>query len=270
MITTELSKTTHSATGVVKAFIVEDEPRGMANLKNLLASHCPKVQVIGEAASIEEGKTLFRNPDFKPDVAFLDIALPDGLVFSLLDSLRPLDFEIIFITAYDQHAIKACEYSSIGYILKPINPDDLVHAINRIRVSNKRMIEQRLDLFSSQMSSTSTNAFDKISVSAVDGIHFIKITDIIRFAADDSYTKIHLQKGDPIIVPKTIKFYEELLEDQNFIRVHKSHVINMNYMVKVVKKDGGYVIMSDGEKIEIAKRRRAYFMEQLKRRGLGF
>lgn len=270
MTTTELSKNTQSLTGVVNAIIVEDEDKGTVNLKNLLNAYCPNVNVIGVATSIEKGKALFSNHNLKPDLAFLDIELPDGLVFSLLDSLRPLDFEVIFTTAFNDHAIKACEYSSIGYILKPINPDELVQAINRIRISNKRMIEQRLELFSNQLSGGNANAFDKISVSALDGIHFIKITDIIRFSADDSYTNIHLQNGDPIIVPKTIKFYEELLEDKNFIRIHKSHVINMNYMTKVVKKDGGYVIMADGAKIEIAKRRRAYFMDQLKRRGLGF
>ena len=112
---------------MVKAVIVEDEVKGLNNLKNLLEQYCPEVKVIGEAGNVDQGVKLLKSK--KPDLAFLDISLPDGLVFQLLNEVRPIDFEVIFVTAYEEYAIKACEYSSIGYILKPIDPDELREAV---------------------------------------------------------------------------------------------------------------------------------------------
>ncbi|TAK49614.1 MAG: response regulator transcription factor [Saprospiraceae bacterium] len=248
---------------MVNAIIVEDELKSMNNLKNLLSQHCPEVKVIGEATNIEQGLKLFLGASPKPNVAFLDISLPDGLVFKMLDELRPIDFEVIFITAFNEHAIKACQYSSIGYILKPINPDSLVQAVNRIRISEANQIGQRLDLFSQQL--RYPNSFEKISVSAIDGIYFVNIKDIVRFEAEDNYTHIFLVGGGKITVSKTIKAYEDMLINSHFYRVHKRHVINLNFMRKLVKGDGGYLVMEDGIKIEVSRRRRPAFMEQMRR-----
>ncbi len=267
MNTLELSKTVSSSTETIHAVIIEDEDRGIANLQNLLAEHCPQVKVVGIARSNEEGKILFENLKVRPDVAFLDISLPDGLVFSLLDNLKPLSFEVIFVTAYGNHAIKACEYSSIGYVLKPINPNDLIEAVKRIRLHESRQMEQRLEVFKNQLQQP--NTFDKMVVTTLDGYELISYSDIIRLSGEDNYTRIHLKGKEPILVSKTIKFFEEILENKNFFRVHKSHIINLNYISKVVRGDGGYVIMSDGVKIVIAKRRRTYFMEMLKSLGTG-
>ena len=251
-------------TSVINAIIIEDEMRSMNNLKNLLGSHCPEVNLIGDASTIENGLKLFGKQAKKPDLAFLDISLPDGLVFKMLDQLRPIDFEIIFITAYNEHAIKACEYSSIGYILKPINPDELVQAVSRVRVSHgKDKMEQRLEIFNKQLNNT--NAFEKMSISAIDGIYFVNIKDIVRFEAEDNYTHIFLQGGDRITASRTIKAYEDMLTSMNFYRVHKRHVINLNYMRKFIKGDGGYLVMDDGKKIEVSRRRRPAFMEQMRR-----
>ena len=114
---------------MIKAVIVEDEIKGLNNLKNLIATHCGEIEIIGEARSIQEGTALLNNSSIKPDVAFMDISLPDGLIFQLLNKLRPINFDIIFVTAYEEYAIKACEYSSIGYIVKPIDPDLLKEAV---------------------------------------------------------------------------------------------------------------------------------------------
>lgn len=248
---------------VIKAVIVEDEIKSMNNLKNLLQRHCPEVEVVGDALSIEEALELFDDPEIKPDVAFLDISLPDGLIFKMLDELKPIDFEIIFITAYNEHAIKACQYSSIGYILKPIDPDELIQSVSRIRVHRSEKIEQRLELFNKHL--TNPNVFEKMSISAIDGIYFINIKDIVRFEAEDNYTHIFLANGDRITASRTIKAYEDLLQTMNFYRVHKRHVINLNYMRKFIKGDGGYLVMDDGKKIEVSRRRRPAFMEQMRR-----
>ncbi len=251
------------ATNVIKALIVEDEINCLRNLKNLLEKHCPEVSVIGDASTVEEGMDLFEDPAFRPDVAFLDINLPDGLVFRMLDELRPIDFEIVFITAFNEHAIKACEYSSIGYIMKPIDPDNLAQAVRRIRLQKSEQIEQRLELFNKHLNNP--NSFEKMSISAIDGIYFVNIKDIVRLEAEDNYTHIFLSNGERITASRTIKAYEDLLETMNFYRVHKRHVINLNYMRKFIKGDGGYLVMDDGKKIEVSRRRRPAFMEQMRR-----
>ncbi|HFA48010.1 MAG TPA: response regulator transcription factor [Bacteroidetes bacterium] len=248
---------------MVKAIIVEDEIRSMNNIKNLLRKHCPEVELIGDALNIEEALELFEDPAFQPDIAFLDISLPDGLVFKMLDQLRPVNFEIVFITAYNEHAIKACEYSSIGYILKPIDPDELIQAVSRVRVTRSEKMGQRIEIFNKQL--RNPNAFEKMSISAIDGIYFVSIKDIVRFEAEDNYTHIFLQNKERITASKTIKAYEDMLASVNFYRVHKRHVINLNYMRKFIKGDGGYLIMDDGKKIEVSRRRRPAFMEQMRR-----
>ncbi len=248
---------------MIKAVIVEDELKGINNLKNLLSKYCEEVSIIGEAKSVEEGVQLFREGMDRPDVAFLDINLPDGLVFQLLNQLPNINFDIIFVTAYEKFAVKACQYSSIGFIIKPIDPDELQEAVARIRSDKGNKINQRLELFSQHYNNP--NAFEKMSISALDGIYFINIKDIIRCEAEDNYTHIHLKSGEKITASKTIKAYEELLSGVNFYRVHKSHLINLNYMRKFVKGDGGYLVMDDGIKIEVSRRRRPAFMEQMRR-----
>lgn len=247
---------------LLNAVIIEDERKGLINLKHMLSKHCDGVEVVGEADGVESGYKLLQKPELKPDVAFLDINLGDGKVFQLLERVNPIEFDVIFVTAYDQFAMKACEYSSIGYILKPIDPDRLVEAVNRVRPRRQARTEERLQIMKQYKSHP--NAFDKMSIAALDGIHFVKIRDIIRFEAEDNYTHIYLLGGQRITASKTIKSYEDMLTPFNFYRVHKRHVINMNYMQKFVKGEGGYLIMDDGMRIEVSRRRRPAFMTQLR------
>jgi len=189
---------------VIEAVIVEDEAKGLNNLKNLLDKYCPQVKVTGEAGSVERGAALLHNS--KPDVAFLDISLPDGLVFQMLNRVRPIEFEIIFVTAYEEYAIKACEYSSIGYILKPIDPDILKSAVARVQPRRNTESDRRLDIFNSYYNNP--NAFTKMSIAALDGIYFVNIRDIVRFEAEDNYTHIFLKDGERITASKTIKAWK--------------------------------------------------------------
>ena len=251
-------------TAVIKAIIVEDELSSLNYLKNLLSNYCENLEVVGEATTVEEGTELLEDPNLEVDVAFLDINLPDGKVFQMLEPYRPLDFEVIFVTAYDEFAIKACEYSSVGYIVKPIDPEALVQAVERIRpFRHNRKMEGRLELFHKYYGNP--NAFEKLSIAATDGIYFVHIKEIVRLEAEDNYTHIYLRNGERITACKTIKAYEEMLQPINFYRVHKSHVINLNYMRKFVRGDGGYVIMDDGKKIDVSRRRRPAFLEQMRK-----
>ena len=251
---------------MIRAIIVEDEVRGLTNLKGMLREHCPSVEVVGEAGTLEDAGALIRDRGHGADIdlAFLDIDLPDGQVFELLDRIKPLPFNVIFVTAFDQYAIKAFEYASVGYILKPIDPHALAAAVDRIRPADNDRMDERLEVLQQNLSA---NKFDKITISAVDGLYFLALTDILRIEADDNYSHIYTTEGQRFTVSKTIKHYEDLLRGDNFYRVHKSHIINLNYMTKFVKGDGGYVVMNDGREIVVSRRRRPAFMERMRKLG---
>ena len=246
----------------MRAVIVEDEPSGMRNLKNLLAKYCEHVEVVATAEDVESAIKMFDAPAVQPDVAFLDISLPDGLVFQVLNQMDSIAFDIIFVTAFKDFAIKACDYGSIGYIVKPIDPDELKAAVSRVRLGKSAKTKDRLEVFSGHFNNP--NAFGKMSISAVDGIYFVNIKDIVRLEAEDNYTHIHTNANERMTVAKTIKSYEELLSGVNFFRVHKRHLINLNFMSKFIKGDS-LVLMDDGIKIEVSRRRRPQFMELMKR-----
>ena len=247
---------------LINAVIVEDERKGLVNLKNMLQLHCPEVEVVGDADGVETGQTLFERSDLQIDLAFLDINLRDGRVFRLLDRIKPVEFDIIFVTAYDQYAMKAFDYSSIGYILKPIDPDRLVETVARVKPREMARTTERLTAM--QQFRDNPNSFKKLPIGAVDGMYFENISDIVRFEAEDNYTHIYLQSGRKLTASRTIKHYEDLLGNYNFYRVHKRHVINMNYMQRFVKGEGGYLIMEDGKRIDVSRRRRPAFLTRLR------
>lgn len=245
----------------VNAVIVEDEVRGLVNLKALLSEHCPQVKVVGEAGTLEDARALFIDRRDEIQLAFLDINLPDGQIFGLLDEVKPLGFNAIFVTAFDQFAIKAFEYASIGYILKPIDPYALAAAVERLPATRPERFDEQLEVLQDGVARA---RFEKITISAVDGLYFVPIKDILRIEADDNYSHIFTDGGQRHTVSKTIKFYEDMLQQENFFRVHKSHIVNMDYMTKFVKGEGGYVVMNDGKEIAVSRRRRTPFMDRMR------
>ena len=258
---TSHARTTHT----MRAVIVEDEPSGMQNLKSHLAKYCENIEIVATADDVESAIKMFNTPDLRPDIAFLDISLPDGLIFQVLNQIKEddeINFDIIFITAYDNFMKRACEYACVGYINKPIDPDELKAAVSRVRAGRSNKIKERIDVVQGHLNNP--NTFGKMSVSAVDGIYFLNIKEIVRLEAEDNYTHIFNKDGERMTVAKTIKSYEELLAGVNFFRVHKKHLINLNYMSKFVKGDS-VVIMNDNLKIEVSRRRRPGFMEFMKR-----
>ncbi len=246
----------------MRAVIVEDETSGMKNLQNLLAKYCEHIEIVATAEDVEGAVKMFNNETVMPDVAFLDISLPDGLVFQVLNQVEDINFDIIFVTAYKDFAIKACDYGSIGYIVKPIDPDELQAAVSRVRTGKSNKIKERLEVTKGFYSNP--NAFGKMSISAIDGFYFINIKEIMRLEAEDNYTHVFMKTGEKMTVAKTIKSYEELLSGVNFFRVHKRHLINLNFMSKFIKGES-LVVMDDGMKIDVSRRRRPHFMELMKR-----
>lgn len=245
-----------------KTIIVDDEPKNLRVLKKLLQDFCPQIQVIGEAGDVKQAQEIIRQ--LKPDLVILDIEMPYGNAFDLLDSLMPVDFEIIFITAFDTYSLKAFKYSALDYLLKPVDIAELQSATNKaIQKITGKNINQQLGLLLSNMKSNQSH-LQKIAIPTVDGFVFMNVEDIIRCEANGAYTTIFTIDKEKILASRNIKEYEELLPPSNFCRIHNSHLINLNHIKKYSKGRGGNVIMEDGAVLEVASRRRDEFLAKFK------
>jgi two-component system, LytTR family, response regulator len=243
---------------MVRALIIDDEPRNVRILKNLLEEFCPEVTIEGEAGDVNTAFTAIRH--YKPDLVFLDIEMPYGNAFDLLDKLMPIDFEVIFITAFDTYTLKAFKYSALDYLLKPVDIQDLKAAVKRAveRMAGKNINLQLANLLGNLKNTQPS--LQKIALPAIDGIMFVSVTEIIRFEANGSYTDVHIDTVEKITVSKNIKEYEDILPPSVFCRVHNSHIINLNRVKKYHKGRGGYLVMDDGTNIEVSIRRRDEFL----------
>jgi two-component system, LytTR family, response regulator len=256
----------------IRAIILEDEAYGLQNLVNHLKNYCPEVEVVGTAGSIEDGKILLADPELKPDVAFLDISLSDGLVFQLLNLYDRIPFEVIFISSYHKFAVRACRYSSIWFLVKPIDPEELREAVDKLKVIKNYSTKERLEVFKDTMKSSVVSngvAPGRISLPTNTGYHFVDMKNIIRLESLDNYTHFYIQGTPRITIAKTIKFYEQLLPEETFFRVHKGDIINREHLLKYVKSDHNYVLMSDQAKVVVSKRRKNEFMDWIQGKMVG-
>ncbi|MFN5364754.1 MAG: LytR/AlgR family response regulator transcription factor [Bacteroidota bacterium] len=249
---------------ITRAIIIEDEPEGLENLKNLLRMYCPEVDVVAEGGSNADFIRLAEDRNARFDVAFLDISLPDGLIFQSLQQLDDIPFDIIFVTAYDKYALRAFEFAAIDYVTKPIEREELIRAVERINRKNFGS-KERLEILSKTYTGSTPNAFEKIGISALDGVHFVRLGDIIRLEADDNYTHFILKAGNRLTASRTIKAYEDALSAFNFIRVHKKHIVNMNYMKTYHKGEGGELDLENGERVEVSRRKKPHLMEAIRK-----
>ncbi|MCB0402648.1 MAG: response regulator transcription factor [Flavobacteriales bacterium] len=244
----------------LKAIIVEDEEASRVTLNNYLARYCKNVDVLDMADSVKSGLNAIQK--HQPDVVFLDIEMPFGNAFDLLESLNDINFEIIFVTAYRDYAIKALNLSAAYYILKPIDIDELINAVNKITERKK----EGEDVFHTRilMDNIKSNSLQhkKIVLPQMDGFEVIKVNEIIRAEADDNYTKFYLQGGKTYLVSKTLKHFDELLCEFDFIRVHKSHLVNLHHIAKYIKGKGGQVQMSDDSLVDVSPTRKKELIDK--------
>jgi len=246
---------------MIKAIIVDDEKKSREVLMGLIDRYCPDVFVLAQANGCIDGieKVKIHNPD----IVFLDIQMPDGSGFNFLEAFDAFNFEVIFTTAHDQYAIKAIKYSALDYLLKPINPDDLKDSIAKyVQKQDKGQISKNIMVLLENMKTPSSDP-KKIILSTSEGIHILSTNDIIRCESDDYYTKFFLTKGNPILISKTLKQNEAMLSDFDFIRPHKSHLVNLKYIKSYLKVDGGYILMIDGSKIPVSRRKRESIIDIL-------
>lgn len=229
----------------LNAIIVEDEANSREILSNYLTKYCPDVTLAGEAASIEEAKALLGKHDI--DLVFLDVEMPFGTGFDFLEQLPDRTFETVFVTAYNQYAIDALNNHAAYYLMKPINIDELIKAVDYVKE-----IRQKEDALEDQVLKPKLTKVDgKITLPQQDGFQVLNVSDILYCKADDNYTEIYLL-NKKILVSKTLKYFEEALSEFTFARIHKSYLVNVNEVVKYRKGKGGSVVVSNGKELLVS------------------
>ncbi|KAB8152033.1 response regulator [Kordia sp. TARA_039_SRF] len=241
----------------LQTIIVEDEEISREILKKYVAKYCPNVNVIGEASNIEDALVLIRNNEL--DLVFLDVEMPFGNAFDLLEKVGDRTFETIFVTAYDHYAIEALNSHASYYLLKPISIDDLIKAVDHVVAIKSK--EERLA--ETVLATTIETINGKITIPQQDGFEVLNVSDIIYCKADDNYTEIYVNKSK-IVVSKTLKYFEEALSQYPFARVHKSYLVNVNEVVKYRKGKGGSVVLSNGKEVLVSSTKKANLLSYFK------
>lgn len=247
---------------MLKVIIIDDEPDAVKAISLIISEYCSFVKIVGSAGSITEGREKIMG--LKPDIVMLDIEMPRGNGFDLLESLPNRNFEVIFVTAYNHYAIKAFKYSAIDYILKPIDIDEFVTALEkaRNRLSMPGSFESR---FSSLRSNLREAYPTKIALTTLDNMEFIDVTNIIRIEANGSYCNVFLNDNNSIMVSKSMKEFQDILEPDTFFRSHNSHIININHVKRFWFKDGGYLELDDNSNVPISRRKKDEFLKIVNR-----
>tara|TARA_B100000809_G_C15114102_1_gene521732 strand:- start:1380 stop:2105 length:726 start_codon:yes stop_codon:yes gene_type:complete len=238
---------------MIKAVIIDDIQEAITVLQSDLETYCKNIEVIGSANGVVSGAKLIK--ELKPDLVFLDIQMPDGTGFDLLEIIGETDFKLIFTTASDEFAIKAFKFSAIDYLLKPIDPDDLMQAVEK--VEQQQEPTSRLELLKENLSHPK-----KIALNTVEKIHIVDIENVIRLESNINYTRFFFVDGTKLLVTKTLKEFDKMLSDHSFIRIHQSHLVNANF-IKEFLKQNGEVILKDGTKIPVSTRKKSTLMDMI-------
>jgi len=241
--------------------IIDDEANARMGLRTLLDSFCPDVEICGEADSVESGYQLIRQS--KPHGVLLDISMEDGTGFDLLDKFINPSFQVIFTTAHDEFALKAFRYHALDYLLKPINPVELVQTIDRLTVE---VPEEYPTQINNLLESNRTRQFDKIAITSLEGVAFLRLDQIVRLESDASYTTFYLSNKERHLIARPMKDFEDLLPEDDFFRLHQSHLVHLSFVKKILREDGGYALMEDDSKVPIARRRKEAFLQVMKQR----
>jgi two-component system LytT family response regulator len=245
----------------IKAAIVDDELKSAKSLKALLESYCPYVDVVQMIHHPEQAiENISSESDL--DVLFLDIEMPEISGFQLLEKLGKINFKVIFTTAYDQFALQAFKTNAISYLLKPIDAEDLVAAIEKLNYhSNKDTIKRLVHVEEMLDAIRKENQSPRLAVHTIEGLIFLDTEKIIRMEADSNYTHIFMVGNKKITSAKTLKEYEDLLFSKPFFRIHHAHLVNLRHIEKYIKGEGGYVVTSDQTTLEVSRRRKAELLE---------
>ncbi len=247
---------------MLRTIIIDDEEHQRQSIAKMLSLYCQDAELTGTADSIKSGIEIIRR--LKPDLVLLDIRLRDGTGFDLLSQLNPVDFKVIFITAFDEYAIRAFRFSALDYLLKPVDPEELAGSVRRASQNLLQVFTEQLNQLREHMQQGNEGT-RKIVVRTFESIYLVGIADILYCESDGNYTTLHLAGQPDIIASTPLKDYEELLSPLGFFRIHKSYLINLGFISRFDKADGGFVVLTDGSRVPVASRKRDILLEMFSR-----
>ncbi len=245
---------------MLKAIIIDDELKGRIALRQKIADYCPDVEVVGEAATGEEGLEAIRR--LEPKLVFLDIEMPGMDGFEMLRGIEQKNFHLIFTTAYDQYALKAFRFAAFDYLLKPVDIEELRQAVSRIMQEAQNQTQQKIQALEDNL--RAGTVLSKIAVPSGNGLFFYNLSDIVYLEAQSNYTLIHFLAEPKLLASRTLKEFEELLPGDHFFRAHHSFIINLHYIKRYIRGDGGQIEMQNGKFIDLARRKKELFLSLIR------
>ena len=243
---------------IIKTVLVDDDRSSILTLQTLLGASFPQIKIVGTASLVNEAIPLINETE--PDLVFLDINMPDGEGFDVIEKVTYKDFQVIFITAFDKYAVRAFEFSALHYLVKPVTHEMLDSAVERYKEAKVEDIDNRLTVLRDTLRSKN----EKIIIPSTDGLNIVKLSDIVRLEANDVYTIFYMTNGQRFIASKPLNNYEKILEDLPFSRVHSKNLINLMYVKRYIKGKGGSVILEDNTEVEVSVRKKSDFLDKLK------
>jgi two-component system LytT family response regulator len=246
----------------MKAILVDDEPDGIRTLKKMLEIHCPNVHVAATCSNATAAKQELES--IRPDVVFLDIQMPGKSGLDLLTEMAEKNFEVIFVTAHNEYMLQALQYSAADYLLKPVDEDRLIEAVQRVEARMQAEKKEWTETLMHNLNKAGSPSEMRLCLPTLKGFIVVKLDDIIYCEAERSYTIFHLDGKRTVMVSKSLIEYDNLLQDTQFIRIHKSFLINLHHVKEYQRGEGGMVIMTNNAEIEVSRRKKEFFMNRMK------
>jgi two-component system LytT family response regulator len=247
----------------VKTIVVDDEADAVDFISSIINEYCPSLEIVGKAHNVIQGIKVINEK--KPDLVFLDVEMPNGSGFDLLEQFPEKTFDVIFITAFNHYAIKAIKFSAVDYILKPININEFIDSVSKVIKKRIEKPNQGNENFKVLLENLRSSTPSRLVIPTSDGMEYLNPRDIIRIEADRSYSWFYLTGDRKILVSKHLKEFQELLGDRYFFRSHNSHLINMKYVRKFIRREGGYIEMSDGSMVPVSRNKKDIFLDHMAR-----
>lgn len=249
---------------MLRTVVVDDEVMARETIIDMLNLFCGDVEVIGEASGVNTGYEIINH--HKPDLVLLDIKMGDGTGFDLLNKFETINFHVIFITAFEEYAIQAFKFSALDYLLKPIDPEELTAAIQKAKtLISQNNLELRINTLFDNLRNINQDKRKKLVLKTTGNVHVVDLANVIRCQSDKNYTHFFTSDGEHIVVSKTLKEFDELLSEFDFFRVHQSHLINLDYIKRYDKSDGGFLVMKDDTRVPVSFRKKDELMKFFKK-----